>query len=81
MPRSRRMAWAVAFSLLLAACGGDSPSRTTQATDPPAIGPGSADAADGVLSDLSSIEELRAQFAQDDGSARLVLLLSPTSPT
>ena len=75
---SRRIAWGVAFSLLLSACGGDSPTRITQPTDPPSVGPASADVSSGGLTDLSSIGELRTKFAQDDGSARLVLLLSPT---
>ncbi len=33
---------------------------------------------DVVLTDLNSIEELRARFNQDKGTTRLLLLLSPT---
>ena len=32
----------------------------------------------GPLTDLQDVEDLRASFNQDDGSIRLVLLLSPT---
>lgn len=53
----------VVAALLLAACGGS--------------GDG-GDAQSGAVEDLESVETLRAAFADADGSARLLLLLSPT---
>ena len=35
-------------------------------------------AANVALTDISSVEQLRARFNQDKGSPRLLLLLSPT---
>ena len=61
--------------IVLAACS-NAGAPAPEGQDPNR--PASPGASGGVLTDLGSIEELRAQFAHDDGSARLVLLLSPT---
>ena len=78
LKRPRRILLATAFSLLLAACGSDSPALVTPANALPTAGSTLSDVSVGALTDISGIEELRAQFTEDDGSARLVLLLSPT---
>ena len=78
MAHSRRIAWAAAFSLMLSACAGGSSNPAAQPIAPLTGGPAPADASGGGFTDVGGIEELRAKFGQDDGSARLVLLLSPT---
>jgi ABC-type glycerol-3-phosphate transport system substrate-binding protein len=52
----------VVLSMVLAACGGGSGDESAQSG----------------LSDLTSVDELRAQFNEDRGQPRLLLLLSPT---
>ncbi|MBA2297743.1 MAG: hypothetical protein H0W14_06850 [Actinobacteria bacterium] len=71
---------ALAATLLLAACSGGS-------SDAPASSPpGSTSAQEGstqtagkpALTDLRSIDQFRALFNAEQGTPRLVLLLSPT---
>ena len=71
---SNAAALVVALIVLAACSNAGAPAPEAQGSNAPA----STRVSGGVLTDLGSIEELRAQFAQDDGSARLVLLLSPT---
>lgn len=52
--------------LLLAACGGGGDSSSTTA------------AAEGAITDIDGIEPLREQFLRDEGSPRLLIVLSPT---
>ena len=54
---------AVAAALLVAGCGGSDDAGRQQA---------------GAVEDLASVGTLRAAFAEADGSARVLLLLSPT---
>jgi hypothetical protein len=62
---ARRAAVAVGVLLFaLAGCGGSDP------------GPQSASA--GEIVELTGVDELRSAFVADDGTHRLVLLLSPT---
>jgi hypothetical protein len=60
-----RAALAAAFVVFaLVGCGGSG------------SGPGSAAA--GEIVDLTGLEQLRSAFTEDDGTARLLLVLSPT---
>jgi hypothetical protein len=55
---------ALALLVALAGCGGsDSGTRS---------------AASGEIVELTGVDELRSAFAEDDGTARLLLVLSPT---
>lgn len=64
----------LAIAPALAGCGGSSKgdaeatTPATQSTAPDEVG----------LTDLTSVEQLRAAFNEDRGTARLLLLLSPT---
>lgn len=60
---------AIACAAVLAACGSDSG---------PAADSGRAGAESAPLTDIGTVLELRAVFNEDKGSARLLLLLSPT---
>ena len=60
---SRAVLGALLAAALLAACGGSD---------------GEPAAAKGTVSDLTSVDQLRSAFEADEGTARLVLLLSPT---
>lgn len=72
---SRRLATVaaalLALTLSVAACsGGSSDDAGTTATQAPAQSD--------VLTDLTSVEQLRTRFNADRGVPRLLLLLSPT---
>jgi hypothetical protein len=54
---------AVVAALLVAGCGGSGDGESGQA---------------GAVEELTSVDTLRTAFAEADGSARLLLLLSPT---
>lgn len=56
-------AFAVLLVLLVSGCGGSEPA---------------SDSASGGVVDLARLDTLRAAFNDDEGRARLLLLLSPT---
>ncbi len=68
------VALAMGMALAVAACGSDAPSPS-QATPQEGSQEGGRQA---ELLSLHEIDELEALFDADDGSVRLVMLLSPT---
>jgi ABC-type glycerol-3-phosphate transport system substrate-binding protein len=61
-----RVVLAAIAVLLLAACGGGESSSPAPA------------AADDAITDIDGIEPIREQFERDAGSARLLIVFSPT---
>jgi outer membrane lipoprotein SlyB len=73
--RRRASALAVAVSLALAGCSTGSDNEAEAATTSSTR---STEQGNVRLTDLTSVEQLRTRFNDDRGSARLLLLLSPT---
>lgn len=76
--RARRAALLGALAFGLAGCGGSDGDAGAQSgnNEPPATAP--SPAREATLSDITSVDELRARFNADEGKPRLLLLLSPT---
>ena len=65
------------LSTLLSACGA-MPPRASGATNTAAVSPKATVPTAPVLIDIHAPDDLKAQFNQDAGITRLILLISPT---
>jgi hypothetical protein len=76
---AKRAALLGALAFGLAGCGGSDGDSGAQSgsTEPPATAP-TQPSRDATLSDIASVDQLRARFNVDEGKPRLLLLLSPT---
>ncbi len=69
-----KIALALAAVVIVVACTDANAADEPTSTDAPT----GSDAPVAVLQELNQVDELQALFSEDDGSTRLVLLLSPT---
>ena len=68
----------VAAAFGLVGCGGSDAGTAAPQEDPPAAGIAEPSGDGGGLTDVTSVDDLRARFNADTGQPRLLLLLSPT---